>query len=182
MFTLKTLFFIAAIVWYLYSTFKSSDDGTKKKGSPNQNPAPASKGKLEELMERMIQDQQRKIKEKYKTEPLNKPRPAARKISTASKPQDLPFEKRKSNAPREMPSRRQIAKVEAREKKATESPVIVVKDYDENLLNHDKPHTPHHLADKSKIHFNFGGTEETEDTFDVRMAIISQAIFERKEY
>lgn len=71
------------------------------------------------------------------------------------KKQGLPFEKRKLNDAREMPSRKQIERVIQREKKAIEAPVITVKDYDIDLLNHDEPHPTHHLSDKSNIKFHF---------------------------
>jgi hypothetical protein len=181
---IKLLFGLAFVIWYLYSSYKSNEVQKKKKTLAN--PTPAQKGGLEELMDRMIDAQKKKMQERNKPDP-NYKKTIPQKIATSKKKpaperQFLPFEKRKSSEPREMPSGRQIERVLQREKKASQQPDIKVLDYDVNLVNHDKPHQEHHLADQSKIKFNFKGEEEENLEIDVRKAIIYQTIFERKEY
>jgi hypothetical protein len=180
---IKTIIGAVLLIWYLYSSFKNSDTSNKKKGM--QNPTPASKGRLEDLMDRMIEEQKKKLKELNKPEPPPVQKPLSRKITPLKKTlakQNLPFERRKRNEPAEMPSMKQIAKVQAREKKAVEPTKITVKDYDENIINHDKPHKEHHLSDNSKIKFDFSNHDDEAIEIDIRKAVIYQAIFERKEY
>ena len=201
----KILIGIALLIWYLYSSFKSNDSDKKKKTMDN--PTPGTGGGLEDLVDRMIREQQKKMEEKKLREvkvpdPKDKQRVQTKIKTTSNKGaperQFLPFEKRKSTEPREMPSVKQISRVTQREKKAIETARVIkvterekkaqettrieVKDYDENFVNHDEPHAEHHLSDDSKIKFDFGHHIEVLDEFDLRKAIIYQTILERKEY
>ncbi len=186
MISIKTLFIVAAIIYYIYSNIKGIEAQKNKKSTAN--PTPSQKSTLDELLGKMLEQQNRKGEEVKKPE-TNANTNAPKKIffkpkEPVMKPtgQGLPFEKRKLSDAREMPSRKQIEKVVLREKKATEQPEIKVKDYDIDFVNHDQPHLKHTLAEKSNIHFSFKEKEKEHYEFDARQAIIAQIILERKEY
>ncbi len=186
MFSLKTFFIIAAIVYYIYSSVKGTEVQKNKKSTAN--PTPSQKSTLDDLLDRMLEQQNKKVQELKMPEPnannttpkkifFKEKSPEAKRVG-----QGLPFEKRKLSDAREMPSRKQIERVVLREKRATEQTNIVVKDYDVDLQNHDQPHLKHNLSDKSNIKFSFKEIEQDQYEFDARQAIIAQLILERKEY
>ncbi len=187
--SIKVIFIIAAIIYYIYSAIKGNEAQKNKKSTAN--PTPSQKSTIDEILEKLL-DQQKKheeIEEKpVPNIPVNSSAPKKlvfkgnKTPASPNKKQGLPFEKRKLSDAREMPSRKQIERVVIREKKATEAPVIKVKDYDLDFLNHDLPHKEHHLSDQSKIKFHFKEDEAEVYEFDARQAIISQIILERKEF
>ncbi len=183
MFSFKTLIFIAIFIWYIYSSIKGASDAQKKKKS-TANPTPGQKSTLDEILDRMIEEQKKKVEEVKAPAPQPfKSAKTQHQESKSQKKQDLPFEKRKSYEPSEMPSARQIAKVLQREKKATEQPVITVKDYDINPVIHDQPHPTHAIRSDQSVKFNFKGeADASHDDVDWQQAIIYQTILERKEY
>lgn len=194
MFSLKGLIITAGIIYYIYTSIKGSTDAQKNKKT-TANPTPAQNTTLDEILGKLLEQQNQQSKPTPNPVPAPQPKTvsgndAPKKLVfkdkepkvLKEKKQGLPFEKRKLNDAREMPSRKQIERVIQREKKATEDPVITVKDYDIDLLNHDKPHPTHHLSDKSNIKFHFKEDEAEVFEFDARQAIISQIILERKEF
>ncbi len=194
MFSLKGLIIAAGIIYYIYTSIKGNSDAQKNKKT-TANPTPAQNTTLDEILGKLLEQQSQQSKPATPLAPIPVPKSisgneAPRKLVfkdkipsvLKEKKQGMPFEKRKLNDAREMPSRKQIERVIQREKKATEDPIIVVKDYDIDLLNHDKPHPTHHLSDKSNIKFHFKEDAAEIFEFDARQAIISQIILERKEY
>lgn len=183
MFSFKTLIFIAIFIWYIYSSIKGTSDAQKKKKS-TANPTPGQKSTLDEILDRMIEEQKKKVQEVKAppAEPFKSAKIERQETKTQAK-QNLPFEKRKVYEGGEMPSDRQIAKVLQREKKATEQPVISVKDYDINPVIHDVPHAAHTIKSDAGIQFKFKADDDaSHEDVDWHQAIIYQTILERKEY
>ena len=175
---------IAGVIYYLYSSVKGKDAQKNKKTTSN--PTPTQKSTLDDILDKMLEKQKRKIKELKAPDPKDF-KGANKKIVFKDKTlvikdnkQGLPFENRKLTEPREMPSRKQIERVTLREKRATEPVVIKVKDYDLDLVNHDLPHKQHPLPNDSNIQFHFKADEKDVYIFDTRQAIIAQIILERK--
>ncbi len=189
---------IAGVIYYLYTNVKGNE-AQKNKKTPS-NPTPSQKSTLDEILDKMLDQQKRKVREvkppdpkdykgankklvfKDKIQPVvqNKKQAMPFESRKFTEPREMPFLKRKFTEPREMPSRKQIERVTLREKKATEPVIINVKDYDIDLVNHDLQHKQHPLPNDSNIQFHFKPEEQESYIFDARQAIISQIILERK--
>lgn len=195
---LQILLILAGLVYFIYSSVKSNEAQNNKK-TPS-NPTPSQKSTLDELLDRMLEQQKRKAQQANLPDPKDAKRVNKKLVFKENKkpaiqtprqgmpfeqrkftePKSMPFEKRKFTEPREMPSRKQIEKVIIREKKATEPVVIKVKDYDLDIVDHESPHLEHPLPNESNIRFHFKEDEKELYIFDARQAIISQIILERK--
>jgi hypothetical protein len=189
---IQTILVVAGVIYYIYSSVKGTDAPQNKK--TKQHPTPTQQNPLDEILEKMLEQQNKPLEKTIlttKSEPYSKTsernappkklfQPKAK--NTEAQKQGLPFEKRRSSDVREMPSRKQIERVVKREKKAAEQPIIKVRDYDTEIVDHELPHPVHHLSDNSKIKFSFKEAESETFEFDARQAIISQIILERKEY
>jgi hypothetical protein len=118
---IQTVLIIAGVIYYIYSSVKGND-AQKNRKTPS-NPTPSKKSTLDEILDKMLEQQKKKVEELNKPEPTiletgnkklvfkekNKTQKSETKKRTLfekkkpSEPQGLPFEKRKFTEPREMP-------------------------------------------------------------------------------
>jgi hypothetical protein len=182
---LQIVIIIGGVLYFIYSSIKGNEAQNNKK-TPS-NPTPSKKSTLDDMLDKMLEQQKRRAQASNKPDPKDEKRVNKKLVFKENKKpakqipkQGMPFEKRKFTEPREMPSRKQIERVTLREKKATEAVVINVKDYDLDIINHESPHMDHSHAKDSNIKFHFKEDEKEVYTFDARQAIISQIILERK--